>query len=172
METKTKILIGTLLVLLVIATSVAVFAAPMYNAMAIAQKPTSMSNGQNENENLNLKLLNGELSFKWLFKDAKNVTIEGKIVTYLGRILVVDSEGKKLNIILPKHWSANDENKIYNVTELFDASLIKAGDAVTIKALERDVTNKNGLTISIIAAYEIIGVDNSLHTILPFNVSS
>jgi len=178
METKSKFLIGAVLVLLVALPlmSTVLVASPYNNVSCDESNSTSSQNEKPRAECLE-RLIKGEYwkygdLAKEFLKKAKNVTIEGTVITHFRNILVVQSGDHRLNILLPPIWSVNAEDKVANLTEVF-STYIKAGHMIEIKALERDFTNSNDVTISIIVAYEIhdLTSDNHLYAILPFNIN-
>jgi len=166
METKSKVLIGTVIALLVVLPLMSkAWAIPAYNG---GIKNASVAPASSNKEELQRS------AAAWFFKDAEVVTIDGTVVTHLRNILVVDSDGKRLNILLPPQWSVNSEDKVLNISAIFKENYIKAGDTVTITALERTVKNEKGVSISFIVAYEIVDetTNNHLYAILPFNIAT
>jgi len=166
METKSKVLIGTVLALLVVLPLISTaWAIPAYNSRI---KNSSMAPAAVQKEELR------KGAAAWFFKDAEVVTIDGTVVTHARNILIVDSEGKRLNILLPPLWSVNTEDRVLNLSAIFKENYVKAGDTVTITALERAVKNEKGVSVSFIVAYEILDetTDNHLYAILPFNIAT
>jgi len=98
------------------------------------------------------------------------VTFNGTIVAHARNILIVDSNGMRLNVILPPAWNRGSE--VMGVGKLFNQSYIANGDSVTVKALKATYTNAQGVTISTILAYEIVDntTGNHLYAVLPFNI--
>jgi len=165
METKSKIFLSVILALLV--------AIPLLSA-ALA---TATYAGTPKNASLKEKIAKELLEYqrgqaaKALFKGAEAVTIQGTVITHFRNILVVtNSSGARLNILLPQVWSVNSEDEAFNVTTLF-TDYVKAGNTVTIKVLERSVNNGKGVTITTILAYEITVGTNHLYAITPFNIN-
>jgi nitrate reductase NapAB chaperone NapD len=177
METRSKILIGAVLALLVALPLMSTVLATSANGCTSnAGTSTGSQEDKPKAECLErlIKLQYPQYAnlIKDFLKNAKNVTIEGTVVTHAGKILVVQTTSSRLNILLPPIWSVNTEDKVLNLTEVFN-NYVKSGDTVTIKALERDFKNNNGVTISIIVAYEIMDTtsNNHLYAILPFNIN-
>jgi len=181
METKSKFLIGAVLALLV--------ALPLMSTVLATSMNKGVSNAgigtecQNDNDKPKLECYDQSIFRiikeqypqyanlgKDFLKNARNVTIEGTVITHFRKILVLQTTTSRLNILLPPIWSVNTEDKVLNLTEVF-TSYVKSGDTVEIKALERDYKNSNGVTISIIVAYEILTSDSHLYAILPFNIN-
>ncbi|HIE14554.1 TPA: hypothetical protein EYP70_04720 [Candidatus Bathyarchaeota archaeon] len=109
--------------------------------------------------------------FRQFFRDATITTIEGSVATHFRNILIIeDVESNNLNILLPSVWRIG--SKVMNVSEIFEEGYLSPGDNVTIKALQRIVTNRNDTSLIILVAYEISNdsSDYILHAVLPFNV--
>ena len=164
METRSKLFLAAILALLVAVPIVSVaFAPPMYA-------------GTSENTILKEKTMKQLLeqrrqAAKVFFKGAEAATIQGTVITHFRNMLVVtNSSGARLNVLLPQVWSANSEDKVFNVTILF-TDYVKAGNTVTIEALERSVNNGKGVTITSILAYEITVGTNHLYAVTPFNIN-
>jgi len=166
MKTKSKVLIGTVIALLVVLPLMSTaWAIPVYTG---GIKNASAAPAAAQEEELQRSVA------AWFFKEAEVVTIDGTVVTHLRNILVVKPEGKRLNILLPPQWSVNTEDKVLNISAIFKENYIKAGDTVTITALERTVKNEKGVSVSFILAYEIVDetTNNHLYAILPFNIAT
>jgi len=186
METRSKFLIGAVLALLVALPLMStVLATSTYNAATDsddAPKACPPQSQRLKEEYLGQLIKEGYLGHddnglhlgivKDFLKEARNVTIEGNVTTHYRNILVLQTSTSRLNILLPPIWSVNAEDKVLNLTEVFN-NYVKSGDTVKITALERDFKNEKGVTISIIVAYEIMDTtsNNHLYAILPFNIS-
>jgi len=101
--------------------------------------------------------------------EAEAVTVEGEVIAHFRRMLIVDSAGKRLDIVLPRAWNVN--NEVINVSQMFE-DYISAGDMVSIGALQSEVTNKQGVTFRAILAYEISNGEHTFYAVLPFNIEA
>ncbi len=111
--------------------------------------------------------------FRQFFRDATITTIEGSVAAHFRNILIIeDVESNNLNILLPPVWRIG--SKVMNVSKIFEEGYLSPGDNVTIKALQKIVTNRNGTSLIILLAYEISNDSNGyvLYAVLPFNVAT
>lgn len=106
----------------------------------------------------------------WFFRGAVGVTIDGNVAAHYRNILILTSEDENINIILPFMWRVGSE--VMNVSALFENGYLEVGDDVSVSALQRTVTNRNGTSLTIILAYEIDVPSKglTLHAVLPFNI--
>jgi len=104
------------------------------------------------------------------FRGASAVTIEGSVAAYHRNILVLDSNGENINVILLPIWRYGAD--VVNVSGLFEKGYLQVGDSVVVKALQRTVTNSNGVSIVTVVAYEIENISGgyTLYAVTPFNV--
>ncbi len=166
METKTKVLIGVILVFVV--------AVPLLVDVATAD-----ANGQGGDLTLRERIARLLMRLKaqqqqrevarQFLREAESATVQGTVVAHAGRIMIVDSDGTRLNILLPGTWNINSE--VVNLTVVFE-NYVHSGDAITAKVLQRTVTNENNVTFTAIVAYEITDATsgNHLYAVLPFNI--
>ena len=170
MQAKIKILLGVMVTLVVALPLISnAFAVEMYSENPDGEHNLSLR----EKIRLRLWLQHRRREvIKQFLKEAESLTIEGVVATHYGRILMVDAEGERLNILIPELWSVDSE--VINITEMFDGGYVNLGDSVTIDALQRSFTNEKGVSITVIVAYEIEidngGSGNHLYAVLPFNI--
>ena len=103
------------------------------------------------------------------FRGASAVTIKGSVAAYHRNILVLDSDGENINVILLPMWRYGAD--VVNVSDLLKEYL-QVGDSVVVKALQRTVTNSNGVSIVTVIAYEIENSSEgyTLYAVTPFNI--
>ncbi len=168
MNTKTKALIGVMIALMIAIPIVSYTMAS--SSSNFLNNTTTDNNSATTQEIQQLRIMiqgrNGGIRF---FRGAEKVTIEGTVDAYYKQTLMVQSGEEKLNILLPVTWSVGSE--VYNVTRLFEQGILTSGQSISIQALQRTATNENGVTIKVILAYEIVAGENTIHAILPFNIS-
>jgi len=107
----------------------------------------------------------------WFFKEAEIVTVEGTVTAHARHVLVLTTdEDERLNIVLPGSWNVDSE--VFGLPQIFEEGYISIGDEVSIKALQRTVTNENEVTITAFLGYEIVDETNGnhLYAVLPFNI--
>jgi len=104
------------------------------------------------------------------FRGAVMVTIEGSVAAHYKNILVLDSEGENINIVLLPIWRVGSD--VVNVSTLFEEGYLQVEDSVVVKALQRTVTNRNGTSIVTLVAYEIENISEgyTLYAVTPFNI--
>lgn len=167
MEKKTKMLIGVLAVLMVALPLVAVttFAADGEPEDCFSGDKRKIRRSINLRERKPRRVLN-------FFKRCHSATVEGTVVTHSGRILVVNASEEMLNIVLPIRWNVGEE--VVGVFKVFNESYIQPGDSVVVSVLERAEINEQGVSITILWAYEIVDStsENHLYAVLPFNVQT
>lgn len=104
----------------------------------------------------------------WFLKNSKPVQVDGTIVALTDHKLILDTAEDQNRVHLPAEWTVN--NEILSREELFTNGYMSEGETVTIKALEAEVTNKEGLRIYITAGYEIIN-KSGVHAIANIGVN-
>lgn len=144
---------------------------PMLGSLVAADNPSPTNQYEDRNRYvIQVREHPKLLVLKHLLAHSTAVTINGTIVTHARNILIVDSSGTTLGVILPPAWNVDSE--VMGVWKLFNQSYVANGDGVTIKALKDAYTNDQGVTISIIFGYEIVDNTNGnhLYAVLPFNI--
>lgn len=172
MRTKSKILVGVMVALLV--------ALPLMSTSAMAEDTNSEVSGAYDNELKKIiKSLMRRLSQQreqrnavWFFKGAEPVTIEAVVKAYHRNILIVTTSEGRLNVVLPRVW--NNDSDVIRLHQIFDEGYISIGDEITMNALKRTATNKNNVTVTVVFSYEIIDESNGnhLYAVLPFNINT
>jgi len=170
MKTHSKALVGMIV-------AIAIVLPLMSSALSVeaeSSKPDEESNSTPRGWALQLMTNQGPLRLggailRRFLSGAEAVTIEGEVIAYFRHILIVDSGGKRLNVVLPRVWNVN--NEVINVSQIFE-DYINAGDTVSMEALQSTVTNKNGVTFTAILAYEITSGEHTFYAVLPFNIDA
>lgn len=100
-------------------------------------------------------------------KHAEAAELEGKEVALVRNILVLDVDGDPVRVLMPPKWTTM-EGDVVESEVLVDG--IDDETTITVKALEASFENPQGVTISLILAYEI-NAGEDYHAVLPFNIS-
>ncbi|RLI37243.1 hypothetical protein DRO55_01775 [Candidatus Bathyarchaeota archaeon] len=111
------------------------------------------------------------LWFRSFLKGASSVELDGSVVTHYKNILVISTSDGELNIILPPVW--RDGSEVIRLETMFD-NYLTPNEEVTIKALQRTYTNDEGVSFTVIIAYEITSEAGgyTVHAVLPFNIDT
>lgn len=169
-KTKTKVLTGVIAALLLILPL-------MSNVVAedVYDDESNVPNGSLQEkikQFINRSTLQQRRQHRavWFFKDAEYSTVDGTVTAHHKNILVVTTEDGRLSVVLPGVWNVDSE--VVRLYQIFEEDYVSIGDQVTIKALNRTVTNENGVTLSIIFGYEIDDEtsDYHLYAVLPVNI--
>ena len=102
-----------------------------------------------------------------LLRHCEPATVEGNIVAYERRILVLDTGGEQVRVVVPYLWVVDGETM--NMTEIFDLGILSPGDSVTVKSLRWNIENED-LTIYTLFGYEIEHGEEVLYALLPVNI--
>jgi hypothetical protein len=94
-------------------------------------------------------------------------TLVGEVYVVERFILVIDIEGDKVNVIMPKWWTINGETK--NTKDLFDGDPFNIGDEVIIETLKLEIV-KETHTVNSYFAYSINSDGTTANALLPVNV--
>ncbi len=168
MKTQSKALLGMILALAIVL--------PLVGSALSVEADSSELDGESDptlrGGALQLLTNSGPLArrgaiVRRFLSEAEAITIEGEVIAHFRRILIVDSAGKRLNIVSPRAWNVN--NEVINVSQMFEDYII-VGDMVSIRALQSEVTNKNEVTFRAILAYEISNGEHTFYAVLPFNI--
>jgi len=171
MKTRTKILTGVIVALLV--------ALPLIsNAIAEGEYREENNTPDASLEDRLRQFIMSRLSQQkrnpnlvWFFKGAEAVVVEGEVTAHHDNILVLTTdEEERLSIVLPRVW--NIDSDIVRLQQTYEEELLLIGDEITVKALKRAVTNDNGVTVTMIFGYEINDPSNGnhLYAVLPVNI--
>lgn len=87
----------------------------------------------------------------WFLKNAEPIEVEGKVVALSERKLVLNIEENQIRVNMPNQWTVNDQ--IISLNELYENHL--KDQSVTIKVLEADMVNNEGLRIYIQVGYKL-----------------
>jgi hypothetical protein len=170
MENKTKMLaIVALLTLTVV--SRAFFLIPITSAEEVSQIPQGCIE-----ENLEVPLRERIVNY-WIWRRdtllmkfiriGSYESLEGSISAVTRNMLVIECDGKTINIILPDKWVYDGE--VVGTQDLFDGEPFKSGDMVTLETLMLKLEKEDHVITSYLALK--ISVDTDVATaLLPFNV--
>ncbi|WNZ30094.1 MAG: hypothetical protein IAX21_04375 [Candidatus Bathyarchaeota archaeon] len=89
----------------------------------------------------------------WFLQNSEPVQVQGTIVALSDNKLVSNTATDQIRVHLPAEWTVN--NEVLTREELMASGYMCAGETITIKTLQAEVTNKEGLRIYITAAYEL-----------------
>jgi hypothetical protein len=170
METKYKALIGVIVVVVVASMVGSVLTTEAYSAQSSGQgNLTPRERLAQALALLQQKAQERNAIVKWFLNGAEAVTVQGTVVADYNNILIVGTGTGRLNVLLPPVWNINSQ--VANLTTVY-ANYVSTGDTVTIKALQRAVTNEKNVTVTVIVAYEITDTTsgNHLYAVLPFNI--
>ncbi len=166
MEKKSKILIGLVAVLLVVLP----LASSVMAANASNQEPDESISLDCERIRVEVQNLQRQRRIIWFFRDAEKDTITGTVTARDRNILIViDSNGDRFNIVLPRQWNIGSE--VVTLNQVLDEAYVSIGETVTFDVLKRTVTNENDVTVTIIFCYEITTNDYNLYAVLPVNIT-
>ena len=102
-----------------------------------------------------------------LLRRCEPATIQGTIVTYARHMLVVDTGGEQVRVVVPRLWVVDGE--AMNMTEIFESGVLNPEDSVTVSALRWDVENED-LTIYGLFGYKIEKGEEVFYALLPINI--
>ena len=97
---------------------------------------------------------------KWFLNNSEPVEIEGTAVNLSGKMLIVNMTEDQIRVNLPAEWTVGDELILRE--ELFASGYLSEGENISVKALEANLINKEGLRIYLLVGYEIID-DSGVH---------
>ena len=87
----------------------------------------------------------------WFLKNAEPTTVEGKVVALAQRKMIINTDENQITVMMPIQWTVNEQ--VLTIRELFENYL--EDQNVTIKALEANLIDKEGLRIYIQVGYEL-----------------
>ena len=87
----------------------------------------------------------------WFLKNAEPIEVEGKVIALSEKTLILNVKENQIRINMPNKWTV--DNQIITLKELYENHL--EDQIVTIKVLEADMINKEGLRIYIQVGYKL-----------------
>jgi hypothetical protein len=171
MKTKTKILTGVVVALVVALPLISSTIAEQDNGEENAAPDSSLEDRLRQFIMSRLSQQRRNPNLVWFFKGAEAVDVEGEVAAHHNNILVLTAdEEERLYIVLPRVWNINSD--IVRLQQIYEQDLFSIGDEITVKALKRTVTNENGVTVTMIFGYEINDLSNGnhLYAVLPVNI--
>lgn len=96
----------------------------------------------------------------WFLNHSEPVEIEGTAVNISKTMLIVNTTENQIRVHLPPEWTVGDE--LIQREELFASGYLSEGENITVKALEANLIDKEGLRIYLLVGYEIIN-ESSVH---------
>jgi hypothetical protein len=107
----------------------------------------------------------------WFLNHSEPVEIDGTAVNLSKDILIVSAIEDRIRVHLPAEWTVGDELMLRE--DLFVSGYLTEGEGITIKALEANLIDKEGLRIYLLVGYEIInGPGIYAHANLPVNIEA
>jgi len=169
MNSKTKILT---VMLASIAASILIVL-PLTNAI---QPSVSLGDELTAAEIEELKLPRFRAALKvrfalWFLKHSEPTEVDGTVVALTEKKLIVNTDEGQIRVNLPAEWTVDGE--VLTLEELFARGYLSEGESITVKALEADMIDKEGLRIYLLIGYEIID-DAGVHATanLPVNIET
>ena len=102
-----------------------------------------------------------------LLRRCEPATIQGTIVTYARHMLVVDTGGEQVRVVVPRLWVVDGE--AMNMTEIFESGVLNPEDSITVSAIRWNVDNDE-LTIYGLFGYKIEKGEEAFYALLPINI--
>jgi hypothetical protein len=90
----------------------------------------------------------------WFLRNAEPTEVDGTVVTLSNRKLILDTAEDQIRVILPAEWTVNDEVLLRE--ELLASGYVSKGETVSVKALDADMIDKEGLRIYMLVGYELV----------------
>lgn len=156
---KTKALVITALMALVVGSAVFL----SLQAVSAEDVPTPPTEGQGVWYRLKWRGVIGK-RFLW---NGVPVTLDGTVSVVTRVLLVVDVDGKPVNVLVPRVWVFNGET--LPITDLFDGAPFSLGDDAVLKTLRVELV-KDTHTVTSYVAYAIQIGDASATALQPFNI--
>ena len=105
----------------------------------------------------------------WFLNHSEPVEIEGTAVNLTKNMLIVSTTEDQIRVHLPPEWTVG--NELIQREELFASGYLSEGENITVKALEANLIDKEGLRIYLLVGYEIIN-ESGVHAYanLPINI--
>jgi len=96
-------------------------------------------------------------------------TITGRVTTVGARIIVLEIDGKQVNVILPPKWVVDGE--IISTSDLFDGEPLSIGQTVSLQTLKLELVRER-ITVKAYVAYEIQANGETIKALLPVNIET
>jgi hypothetical protein len=106
---------------------------------------------------------------RWIIRRGTPETLIGEVSAVEGRILVLDVEGSKVNVIVPKRWII--DGGALNIKDLFNGQRFSLGDEVTLETLKVEFEG-DAYKVKIYFAHSIQTDGQTASALLPFNIET
>jgi hypothetical protein len=90
----------------------------------------------------------------WFLNHAEPTEVKGTVVALSEKKLILDTVEDQIRVNLPAEWTVNGE--VLTREELFSSGYLSEGETVSVKALEADIIDKEGLHIYLLIGYELV----------------
>jgi hypothetical protein len=160
LEKKTKVAALTVLVVF------SAIAALYMSLPTVYAEVTQTSNGQ---YTINLQYKRRALLGLRFLNNGTPEALTGQVIAFGVRIIVLEIDGKQVNVIMPPKWVVNGE--ITSVADLFDGEPLRIGQTVSLQTLKLELV-KERITIRAYIAYELQANGETIKALLPVNIET
>jgi hypothetical protein len=159
MEKKTQAIVIATLIVVVVASGIVL----SLQAVSAEEVPPQTFDGPSEK-----RLLRRREAIIWRFvKNGVSETLKGEASVVERRILVLDVQGKIINVVVPRIWVIDGE--ALTLQDLFDGDPFELGEEVTLETLMLELV-KETHTVTSYIAYSIQNHEEIATALLPFNI--
>jgi hypothetical protein len=159
MEKKTQAIVITTLIVTLVASGIIL----SLQAVSAEEVAPQIFEGQSEK-----RLLRRREATIWRFvKNGVPENLEGEVSVVERRILVLDVQGKVVNVVVPRIWVIDGE--ALTIQDLFDGNPFEFGEEVTLETLMLEL-EKDTHTVTSYIAYSIQNHEETATALLPFNI--
>jgi hypothetical protein len=111
----------------------------------------------------------GQRLIQMISENATLSTVQGTVVSQVGRVLILDTGSSQVRVMIPNKWTLG--NEVINSAALFNGTFVGSGQTLTVNVLKSDLFSNANFGINVMLGYEAVNATGiHAYAVLPFNI--
>jgi hypothetical protein len=112
---------------------------------------------------------NSQQLVQMLSENATLSTVQGTVVSQVGRVLILDTGSSQVRVMIPNEWTLG--NEVINSAALFNGTFVSSGQTLTVNVLKSDLFSNANFSVNVMLGYEAVNATGThVYAVLPFNI--